>query len=84
MIKHNQDGAVNGLAMSLILCVVLLLGTLGFGIWALSSRTDYKNHTDSKVHDAVTKATAQESTLKDKQFAEAEKQPLKLYQGPEA
>ncbi|MDB5175303.1 MAG: hypothetical protein JWM81_161 [Candidatus Saccharibacteria bacterium] len=84
MNKHNQDGSINALLLPLIVAVVLLFGALGFGGWAYSSRQDYKNNTDQKIADAVTLARQQEDTLKDKQFAETEKQPLKDYAGPQA
>lgn len=83
MIKHNQDGA-SGVLVSLILTIVLLIGAIGFGIWAFSSRQDYKNNTDSKVAAAVTVAKQQESAAKDKIFAEESKSPLKTYAGPQA
>lgn len=84
MIKHNQDGAINGLIVSLILAILLLLGAAGFAGWAYNSRQDYKNNSDAKVAVAVTAAKSQEDKIKDAQFAEAAKQPLKTYQGPEA
>lgn len=84
MIKHNQDGAVSGVLISLILTVVLLLGAIGFGFWAFSGRQDYKDNVDSKVDVAVKDAVAAEATAKDKQFVEKEKQPLVTYNGPEA
>lgn len=84
MIKHNQDGAVNGLFISFVMTIVLLLVALGFGGWAFSSREDYKNHTDKKVEAAVEVAKQAESAAKDKDFAEQVKKPLKTYTGPEA
>ena len=84
MIKHNQDGYVNALLVPFILCVVLLLGAIGFGAWAFAGRQDYKTNTDQKVAAAVVVAKQQESSAKDKAFAEAEKNPLKTYNGPEA
>lgn len=84
MIKHNQDGAVNGLLVSLIFAVLLLIGAAGFGVWAFGSRQDYKDHTDAKVSAAVGVAKQQESAVKDLEFAEASKNPLKTYSGPEA
>ncbi len=84
MVKHNQNGAVSGVGISLILCAVLLVAAIGFGAWAFTSRQDYKVNSDQKVSAAVTVAKQQESTSKDKQFAETEKKPLKTYIGPEA
>jgi hypothetical protein len=84
MNKLNQDGAVSGAAISLVICVLLLLGAIVFGAWAYSSRQDYKNNVDAKVNAAVGIAKQEESTQKDKQFAEEEKSPLKTYNGPEA
>jgi hypothetical protein len=84
MVKHNQDGAVNGVAISLILAVLLLIGALGFGGWAFNSRQDYKNHVDTKITAAVTVAKQQEDTAKALQFAEEAKKPLRAYNGPQA
>ncbi|GAC1504005.1 MAG: hypothetical protein NVS1B10_09010 [Candidatus Saccharimonadales bacterium] len=84
MIKHNQDGAVSGILISLILALLLLMGAIGFGAWAFTSRQDYKTNVDSKISAAVAKANALEDKIKDKQFAEDAKKPLKTYHGPEA
>jgi hypothetical protein len=84
MLKQNETGAVNGLAVSLIFAILLLVGALAFGGWAFASRQDYKNNVDPKILAAVKIAKQQESTAKDAAFAEAEKNPLKTYSGPEA
>lgn len=84
MAKHNQDGAINGLVISLIFAILLLIGAGGFGVWAYMGRQDYKNNSDAKTAVAVEAAKSQEDKIKDAQFAEAAKQPLKTYQGPEA
>jgi hypothetical protein len=84
MIKHNQNGAVNGVVISLIFTILLLLGAIIFGAWAFSSRQDYKENTEGKVNLAVQAAVQQNSAKKDKQFAEDAKKPLKTYNGPEA
>ena len=83
MTKHNQDGVVNPLLLPLILSIVFLVAVLSFGGWAFTSRQDYKNNTDQKVALAVTAAESAESARKDKQFAEASKNPLKTYTAPE-
>lgn len=84
MVKHNQVGAVNGLVISFVLTIVLLIGALGFGGWALSSRNDYKDNVDKKVTVAVEEAKQAQSIAKDKEFAELAKQPLKTYGGPQS
>jgi hypothetical protein len=84
MIKHNQDGAVNGLALSLGFAVILLIAAIAFGGWAFSSRQDYKDNSDAKAAAAVTVAKQAEAKAKDIQFAEDVKQPLRTYTGPES
>lgn len=83
MKKHNQDGAVNVLLVPLVLASLFLIGALTFGYWAFSSRQDYKDNVDQKVSAAVTVARREESISKDKAFAQAEKNPFKIYNGPE-
>lgn len=83
MIKHNQDGAVNGVILSLIFTVLLLIATIAFAFWAFSGRQDYKNHTDTKIQAAVATAVQANSAAKDKQFAEELKNPLTTYNGPQ-
>jgi len=83
-IKSRQDGSIDVLLIPLILAVVFFLAALGFGLWAYSSRADYKNNTDAKIATAVEVAEKQTATEKDNEFIEREKQPLKEYQGPPA
>jgi hypothetical protein len=83
MIKHNQNGQISGVVVSLGLAIFLLVGALGFAGWAFSSRQDYKNNSDQKVAAAVTVAKQQEDSLKDVAFTEASKNPLNTYTGPE-
>ncbi len=64
--------------------VILLILSLMFGVWAFSSRQDYKSNLDTKVTAAIVVAKQQASTLKDTQFAEFEKSPLRTYSGPQA
>lgn len=84
MIKRNQDGAANGLVVSLVFAVVMLVAATAFGGWAFMSRQDYKSNTDAKIKDAVIIAKQEESTAKDKQFVEKEKNPLRTYKGPDS
>jgi len=84
MIKHNQQGAVSGVAVSLVFTILLLIAAIVFGVWAFSSRQDYKDHTDAKINAAVTVAKQNEDKVKDAQFVQEEKNPLKTWSGPEA
>jgi hypothetical protein len=81
--KHNQDGAANGVVISLVFAVMLLIGAAGFGAWAFNSRQDFKNHTDVKVSAAVAIAKKQQNDADKIQAAEEAKQPLQTYNGPE-
>ncbi len=83
MFKHNQDGAVNGVGVGLVLVSILLIGAIAFSVWAFAGRQDYKNNVDSKVASAVDQAKQAEDKLKDQQAAEAAKLPLRTYNGPE-
>lgn len=84
MTKHNQLGAVNKLALWLILTICLLLAVGGFAGWAYSERREYKQNVDQKVSEAVRHARQEESKRKDAEAAEAAKNPLKTYNGPAA
>ncbi len=72
-----------GIIITITVLVLLLLGTLGFAIWAYASMMDYKDNSDQKSAKAVAIAVQKESSNKDKEFLEKEKEPLKTYLGPE-
>ncbi len=81
--RAQQRGSVLTVSAVILLAVFLLMA-LGFGIWAFGSRQDYKDNADAKVQAAV-QANTKEVQAKDaKDYAEAAKQPLKTYSGPEA
>jgi flagellar basal body-associated protein FliL len=83
-IHKNQNGALDALLIPLILAILLLIGAGAFAAWAFSSRQDYKNNTDQKITMAVTAAEKKTTETDTAQAAEAAKQPLKSYNGPEA
>ncbi len=72
------------LIVALVVCILLLLGSLVFGIWAFAERQDYKHNSDIKAAQAAELAKQAESTRKDAEFTEKEKSPTKTYLGPEA
>lgn len=84
MRMKSETGAINVLLLPLLVALILLIGVAVFGVWAFGSRQDYKDNVDAKIATAVTAAKAAEDKVKDAQFAEASKNPLKAYVGPAA
>jgi hypothetical protein len=84
MKANSQSGAINALLLPLLVALLLLVGVAVFGVWAFGSRQDYKDNVDAKIATAVTAAKADEDKVKDAQFAEEQKNPLKTYTGPAA
>lgn len=78
MKKHNSLGLI----ISLVIFILLFLGAAGFGFWAFSERSKFKNDTDKIVAKEVALAEQKVSTAKDAEFVEAEKKPTKIYKGP--
>ena len=69
--------------LPLIVVTLLLLVSLGFGIWAFGQMSDYKNNSDAKAATAVTAAKkVQEAQLK-QQYDDAAKSPYKTFKGSE-
>lgn len=81
---RSDERGMNLLIIPLVIVLVFFLATLGFGLWAYSSRQDFKNNVDQKIAAAVDVATKKTATDKDNEFIQREKQPLKDYKGPEA
>jgi hypothetical protein len=80
--RGNQFGAINALLLPFIAILLLLIGAVAFGYWAFGERQDYKNNVDSKISTAVVSAQKAEDTVKEKEFAERDKSPLKTFVGP--
>lgn len=81
MRKLDEKG---DLLLPLVAVIVLLLGSLGFAVWAFMGRQDYKNNTDEKISEAVAVAEQALTIKKDAEYAEAAKSPYVTYQGPGA
>lgn len=80
---NDQRGEINPLLIPLLFASIFFAGALGFGIWAYSERSNYKNNTDQIVEKEVSVAVERAQTEKDNEFLEKEKQPFKTYQGSE-
>lgn len=84
--KHISDeqGSSTVLVVSVVIVSLLFVGAAAFGVWAFMGRQDYKNNVDSKIASAVTANTKEVQAKDAADYAEASKQPLKTYVGPEA
>ena len=77
----TERGSVAVIA-SISLLAVLLLGAIGFGVWAYMGRQDYKDNVDAKIATAVTANTKSVQATDAAKYAEEAKNPLKTYTGP--
>ncbi|HET7641346.1 MAG TPA: hypothetical protein VFK47_21735, partial [Ktedonobacteraceae bacterium] len=80
----GQRGGMNILLLPVILLTVFFLTAVGFGLWAFTSRQDFKDNSDKKVAAAVAKAQSDTQAADAAQYAEQSKQPLDTYIGPSA
>jgi len=83
-LKRNEWGIVNALLIPVIALAVLFIASASFAAWAYTGRQDYKNNSDAKVADAVAANTKTVQAADAKQYAEAAKNPLKPYTGPDS
>lgn len=82
--RTNQRGAINVLLLPLIILFVFFIAAVGFGFWAFTERTDYKENSDQKVAAAVVQAQKETQAADAKQYAEEAKKPYDTYIGPSA
>lgn len=83
MSLNQQGGYVSGTLIGLIVTIVLLVGSLGFGAWAFLSRQDYKNNSDQKAAKAADERQAQTEEADAKKYAEEAKKPLTTHKAPD-
>jgi len=79
-----QRGAINILAVPLILVTLGLFAVGGLAYYEAGQASDYKNNVDQKVEVARQEAEKTISDQKDKAFAEKEKSPYIVWTGPAA
>lgn len=82
--KSRQAGAINLLAIPLVLVTVLLFGVAAVAYTFYGQATDYKNNVDQKVAVAVDAASEKISAQKDKDNEEKNKFPYNRYDGPDS
>lgn len=76
-------GEINILLIPFIFLVLFFIAAAGFGLWAFSERESYRTDVETKIAAAEKVAREEQSIVKDKEHAEADKLPLKSYVGPE-
>lgn len=75
---------MNVLLVPLILMAVFFFAAAGFGIWAFTSRADYKNNSDQKAAAAAQVAREEQESADAAKYAEEIKKPYDSYIGPAA
>jgi len=80
----GEQGEMAALLIPVILLAVLFVGAASFAVWAYSGMNNYKNNVDAKISTAVTANTQSVQAADAKQYAQAAKNPLKEYIGPDA
>jgi hypothetical protein len=80
--KLNQNGTVNTTAVSVVLGILLIVSLI-FGFWAFSGRQKYKDNNSQLISQAVSSAETQQKATDNKNFSNAEQNPLLEYVGPE-
>lgn len=80
----SSEHRSNVLVIPFALTLLLLIGTIGFGVWSYQQAVDNKNNLNVKVESAVKLAVQQEAATKDAQFAQSNKYPLRIYTSPAA
>ncbi|MEK9195816.1 MAG: hypothetical protein AAB914_00440 [Patescibacteria group bacterium] len=83
-LRDNQLGQINILLIPFIMTIVLLFVVLGFGGWAYMERTKYKTEVGPLIASAVKIAEERAKTEKDTEFVQKEKEPYRVYTGPES
>ena len=83
-LHSDERGELNILLIPVILLSLLFIGAAVFAVWAYGGRQDYKNNVSDKVATAVASNTKAIQAADATKYAEAAKEPLKTYVGPEA
>lgn len=82
--RSSSERGFSLLIVPLAILSILLVGSVAFGAWAYMGRQDYKTNVDAKVAAAIDVAKQQEAAIKDAEFVQKEKLPLRAYTGPAA
>jgi hypothetical protein len=79
----NENGAVSGSLIAIILLSILTAAAGSMAIWAYQNYSDQKANVDGKVALAVAEARKNQSDIESAKFAEREKEPNRQFVGPD-
>lgn len=83
-LKHkNEDGAISGSLITIILLGILFLAAGSVAIWAYMNYSEQKTDVDGKVNLAVAEARKDQSEIEFEKFIEKEKEPNRQFVGPD-
>lgn len=79
----HERGAANGYLIAVIALTILFIGAGSFGIWSFLNYNEQKSNVQAKVDLAVAEAKRLQMEEDEKKFEEREKQPNRVFVGPE-
>jgi hypothetical protein len=83
-LKHkNENGAVSGSLIAIILLSIFCLAAGSAAIWAYLNYSDQKTNVDGKVNLAVANARKDQADIESAKFLEREKEPNRQFVGPD-
>ncbi|HEV7952236.1 MAG TPA: hypothetical protein VGO98_02575 [Candidatus Saccharimonadales bacterium] len=81
--RKNENGAITGSLIAIIVLGILFLAAGSAAIWAYSNYTEQKTNVDGKIDLAVAEARKDQSDIESAKFAEREKEPNRQFVGPD-
>jgi hypothetical protein len=80
--RRLEVGAINGSMIAIAALILLVIVFGSFGIWSYLNYTEQKSNVDTKIADAAAKATLEQATKDEEDFAKREKEPMRQFVGP--
>lgn len=80
--KNFRSGKVEGSTIVIILLSIALVGMGTFGVWSFMNYREAQSDLDSKIELAAAAAKKQEAEEQAEKYAEREKQPNTIFNGP--
>lgn len=80
--KNFRSGKVEGSTIVIILLSIALVGMGAFGVWSFMNYREAQSDVDTKIELAEAAAKKQEAEEQAEKYAEREKQPNTIFNGP--